>query len=420
MRLTGATLILAATLGLVATRARAQEGVLTLEAALVEARRANAVLPVARFDAEGAEAGVGAARGRLLPTLAFDGDVHAGGPNRYATNDGRAQIVAEMPLYDGRLRAGIASSTAAADHARAGYHQAEKDLDLAVRSIFALCLEAEQELGFRRAGIDRLRTYQSVIEARRAGGHGVASDLAKTRVRLGQGEADLAGASLRLAEAKLELNTLLGRRPDAALALADMPLPAAPVVAPPGNPWVSAPEIAQAEADARAAAADASAVYADRLPRVSLLANAGAQPVWGSAKLAPLNNGDGWGSEVILAVNVPLWDAGVQRSRVAEANLAEKSANQRLDVAKRDARLAWLHAVASLRGVYVEVDARARTVETARDSYLQAESLHRGGAGTALDVLDAYDGWITANQAYAESLLRYRVAEAELARWGTP
>ena len=394
---------------------------LSLTEALAEARNANARLPVARLGAEVAAAGVDEAEGRLLPSLAFDGDVHAGAPAKYASNDARAQLVAELPLYDGgRLRAGVASSAAAADAARAGYHQAEKELDLAVRALFATCLEAEEEIAFRRAGIERLHTYHGVIEAQRAGGQGVASDLLKTRVRLDEGEAGVADAQRRLDEAKLELNEILGRDLDSPLELAPLASPEIPADELAEEPWRAAPEIAQAEAATRAAAADVTAVHAERLPRISLMADAGAQPVWGNSKLALLNSGEGWGGEVVLSVNLPLWDAGVHRSRVAQAELAEKAAGQRLSVAQRGARLEWRRALVGLRGLYFEVDARARSVATARDSYLQAESLYRGGAGSALEVLDAYDAWISGSQAHVDAVLRYRIAQAALVRWGTP
>jgi len=417
----GIALVLALTLAGVSPRPAAAEPAMTLDETLREARRANAVLPVARLDAERTTAAVDEAKGRRLPSVAFDGDVHTGFPGRYASSDARAQLVAQVPLYDGgRLRAGVASSVAAADDARAGYHQAELDLDRQVRSLFAAVLAVEQELAFRRAGIERLLSYRSLVEVRRAGGQGVAADLSKTQLRLGQGEADVADAERRRDELKLELNELMGRTPDAELALAPLAPPETPIASSLAEPWLSAPEVAQADAAARAASANATAIRADRLPQISLLADAGAEPVWGRSKLALLNTGEGWGGELVLSVNLPLWDAGVYRSRLSQGALAEKAAVARVSVAKRGARLAWQRAVVGLRSLFQEVTARAHTVDTARDSYLQTESLYRGGVGTALDVLDAYDGWIAASQAHAEAVLRYRLADAELIRWGTP
>ncbi|MFI5316336.1 MAG: TolC family protein [Myxococcota bacterium] len=409
------------TLAGVGTRASADELRVTLDEALAEARRANAVLPVARLDAEGAEAAVGEAQGRRLPSLAFDGDVHTGAPQKYASSDARAQLVASMPLFDGgRLRAGVTSSLAAAAAARARSHQAERDVDLQVRARFAEFLAAEREIAFRSAGLERLRTYLSIIDARRASGQGIASDRSKTLVRLGEGEADIADAQRRLDDAKLQLNDLMGRPPDAPLELEPPPPPTAPPSVTPDEPWLSAPEVTQADASAQAASAAVTIVRADRWPTVSVLANGGAQPVIGNSREALLNNGEGWGGEFLLQFNLPLWDAGVYSSRLAQANLEEKAARQQVTATQRAARLEWQLAAARLRNLEREVAARTLAIDTARDSYLQAESLYRGGVGTALDVLEAYDAWTNANRAHADAELRYRVSEAELIRWGSP
>jgi len=421
VRTTALVLFVFLTLGGVDASASAETPQLSLDEALQEARRANAALPVARFEADGADAAAREAEGRRYPSLAFDGDMHGGTPNRYASWDARAQLVAEAPLFDGgRLRAGATRGLAEAAAARAGYRRAERDLDHEVRARFAECLEAEREIAFRQAGLARLDTYLSLINARRASGQGLASDRSKTLVRLGEGEAAVADAVRRLDEAKLELNDLMGRPLDAPLELAATPLPTAQSAQSAAEPWRSAPELDLADASVQAAGAELEMVRADRWPTVSLVADAGGQPVIGNSREALLNNGVGWGAEFVLLFNLPLWDAGVYRSRVAEADLAEKAARQRAVATLHGVTLEWRRAEARLRNLLHEVEVRANTIDTARDSYLQAESLYRGGVGTALEVLEAYDAWTSSNQTHADAELRYRLAEADLLRWGSP
>ena len=60
---------------------------------------------------------------------------------------------------------------------------------------------------------------------------------------------------------------------------------------------------------------------------------------------------------------------------------------------------------------------RREAVPTARDTYLVAESLYRGGTGSSLDVLDAYRALLDAQIALAQATLQARVAEATLLRW---
>jgi outer membrane protein len=403
-----------------AAQAAAQEP-LTLEDALREARAANAALPVAHFDTLIARAHVRETRGALGPRFALDGDVHGGTPRAYTGDDARLQLIGDQTLYaGGGLRAGVRVSEAQARGAGARYRVAEKDVELELRTRFSGVLRIEEELAFRREGIARLRTYLSGIEARSASGQGVAGDLSKTRVRMGAETADLADADRRLDEARLGLNDLLGRAPDSTLTLAPLPLPAAALDSA-GESWSVGPDIRSANANVDAAVAGVAVARAAARPHLSVNADAGVEPLFpGTDPGTGLNLGHGWGMEVTLSLSLPIWDGGVTHARVIQAQLGADQARQTAIVVRRQARLEWLRADAALASLHRQVEARRRNVPIAQDSYLQSQSLYRGGAATALDVLDAYGAWIDASQAAADAVLSYRVAEAQLVRWGTP
>lgn len=404
-----------------AAQAAAQEP-LTLDDALREARAANAGLPVAHFDTLIARARVREARGALGPRFALDGDLHAGTPEAYTGDDGRLQLIGDQTLYaGGGLRAGVRVTEAQARAAGARYRVAEKDVELEVRTRFSGVLRIDEELAFRREGIARLKTYLSGIESRNASGQGVADDLSKTRVRMGAETADLADAERRLDEARLELNDLLGRAPDSALTLVPLPPPATPVPDSAEESWAVGPDVRSANADVDAAAAGVTVARAARRPHLVVSADAGTEVLFpGTDSGTGLNTGQGWGMEVTLSLSIPIWDSGVTHARVIQAQLSADQARQAAVVVKRQARLQWLRAGSALASLYRQVTARRRNVPIAQDSYLQAQSLYRGGAATALDVLDAYAAWIDASEAAAAAVLSYRVAEAQLLRWGTP
>lgn len=413
-------LLLTPAAALAPRRAFAQEP-LTLDQALREADSANALLPIVRSGVAAAGERVRAAEGRLWPSLSVNGDIHDGTPSEYAAGDARLQLVADQVIYDGgALRAGAQALRAQVRSARARYRVAQKDLELAVRNRFSELLMIEDELVIRREGIARLETYLSGVEARQAAGQGVAADVLRTRVRLGAEQANVTDAERRLAEARLELNDLLGRNPAAPLALAPLP-PPTPPPSDSGGPWADAPDIRQATADHDAAVAALGIVRAGRRPALSLSANAGAQPLLGGTTSgAVLNTGSGLGLEATLSLSWPVWDRGVYRARLAEARINAEAAGQAETAVRRQARLAWERAVADLRHAYDEVATRASTVPVARDSYLEAQSLYRGGGATALEVLDAYSSWIDASDAYAGAVLTYRLAEARVRRWSAP
>jgi outer membrane protein, heavy metal efflux system len=393
---------------------------LNLEDALREAHTANAQLPLAAFEARIATATVREARGALGPRFSLDGDLHGGSPAAYAGNDGRLQLLAEQPIYDGgALQASVAVQRALAGASQARYRQAEKDLDFEVRVGFAQLLELDSVMAVRSGGIARLQSYRAAIEARRAAGEGVSGDLLRMQVQLGQAEADLADAARQRGLARLALNDLLGRDPDAPLTLTAGAAPSAPPPDSVAEPWSGAPEVRQAEAQEAAARSGTALATAERRPQLDLAVNGGTQSSFGTSGSA-FNNGQGQGVEFLLSFSWPLLDAGGYRARRDQARLRLAEAQAGEVAARRQARLAWAEARAELVARYGEVETRRRTAAAALDSYLSSESLYRGGAATALEVLDAYGTWIAASEAVVAAVLSYRVAAAQLERWGVP
>lgn len=390
---------------------------LTLDAALQEAHRANRELPLARLDLSAAQARAKQARGSLYPSFSLEGDVHDGAPQRYASGDALLALFARLPLYEGgALRAQRARAQAMVDAEGAGYRMALRDVDLEVRVNFARIERAESSLFFRRHAVARLHAYLSQVEARLASGQGIATEVLLAKQRLASARADTASVIRDLDEARLSFNELLGREPNAPLILAPLPDPLPPPESQ-EKPWLAAPDLERAGAEVRAAQSDLEATRAGRRPHIELEANAGTQPVLGTFD-APLNTGRDWGSEVTLWFHLPLWDRGVHAGRMQEAQATLQQAKQRQIVARRSADLAWSRAQSNLRNLYVELEARTEAVKVARDAYLQAESLYRGGQGRALEVLDAYDAWMQAGQDRLDVIYAYRLAQAELQRWG--
>lgn len=394
---------------------------LTLAQALAEARKANAQLPAARLALRGAAARVRQARGQLYPVLSVDGDVHGGAPTKFASGDALLAVFARAPIYQGgALRANVARSDAEGQSLEAGYRMAVRDVDYAVRVGYGRILRADSTLSFRRRALERLQAYLSVVQARQASGQGVGADVLRTRQRVAAARADLEAVRRDQAGARMDLNDLLGRAPDAPLSLAPLPEPGAPAQDTAGQPWQQTPDVAQAAAQIRAAQADVQAARADRKPHVALEIDAGTEPVLGSFD-APLNNGRGpLGTEAVLSFTLPFWDHGIHRGRMEEAGAALDQARQQETIVRRAARLAWTRAAADEANLADELQARNDAASIARDAYLQAESLYRGGQGSALAVLDAYDAWISAGQDRLDVIYAWRVAQAELQRWGNP
>ncbi|MEO6952666.1 MAG: TolC family protein [Polyangia bacterium] len=406
------------------------DGALTLDDALHQARVANARLPVAALDVDIDRARVKEARARRWATFHLDGDLRYAPPGaRYngaqTANEERLQVVALQPLYQGGgIRAGMAVADGQLSATTSRYRAVEKDVDLEVRTRFSELVKASNEVQLRREGVDRLRTYLSGIRSRQAAGQGIAADAFKTEVRLDNEEANINDTQRRIDEARLELNDLMGRDPATPLQVAPLPFPTPPVVAGRDDPWNTAPELQVAAAELRAAVAAIAVTRAQRRPHFDLAIDAG---LWGSG-LTDDPRGVGFvgrlrndlGVSATLLFSWAFWDFGIYRARLRQAELGRDQARANQLVVMRHARLESRRAGTDLENLFREIAARARTIPAARDSYLEAESLYRGGAGTALEVLDSYTQWIAAQNAYQVALLSYRIAAATALRWGTP
>jgi outer membrane protein TolC len=392
----------------------------SLDSALREARVANAQLPVAEFDVRIARTLVNEAQASRRPQFSVQSGLSTGAPLAYASSQGQVQLVGSQTLFAGGLRrANINAANFRVAAASAGYRMTQKDVDLDVRLRFAELLRADQEIAFRQEGINRLQAYLAQIVARRAAGQPVGGDVLTTQVRLGSEQAVLADAQRTRDEARLQLNDLLGRDPVAPLTLVPLPAPTPPEP-PADTPWLSVPDVAQAAATRSAAEAEIAAARAERRPQVSIGANLGALPVFGTDAGTALNTGSGFGGAVVLSLSMPVWDAGLIRAHIDRAEVQALQARGSEIVAQRQSRLSWQLANADRIRLYEQVQIWAGNIPLARDAYLQAASMYAGGTATALEVLDAYAAWIAANESYADVVLQYRQSEANALRWGTP
>jgi outer membrane protein TolC len=268
-----------------------------------------------------------------------------------------------------------------------------------------------------------------LLESRQRAGQAVAADLLRTQVEVTSAEADLVGAEARRDGAMMALNQVMGRDPGTPLTLVPLPPPAPPAT-PSQTPWESAPEIEAARRDVEAASAALDIARAERKPHLALLADVG---LWGSdtshavpPDFAALHPGATFGDRVrrdlgyslSVSFSWPLTSFGAIQARVAQAELALKQARQSQHATESEAALEWSLARQAMERAYRQYQLLSGAWPQARDAYLEAESRYRGGAGSSLEVLDAFARSIDIAVRATGAELAYRLAEALIARWG--
>jgi outer membrane protein TolC len=398
---------------------------LTLEQVLELAKTNNAQLPVARLQAQIAGQAVTHSQGKLGPRIYVSGNVPYSPPilsySPGATpNEASILLNAEQPIYAGdTLRGQLKADQYSLDAAEAGYQVGLRDLELLVRSRFSEMLLYDAQIAIESEGIERLRTYLKMIKLRKAAGRGVQADLLKTEVRLDEQLAVLISAQRSRGEARVELNTLMGRMPAEALELVSMPEPKEiPSVS--NEEAHSVPDLVAAQADLAAAEAQASVVSGRYLPHFNLFANTGLIDPGLGVPNSVTSFSDRLRGDLGVAIGVNLrwdiWNFGAYRAEIAQAGLTAEKAAASVLVTRRKQNHDYEKAHVDLLLWFDEYKTRSHQVPVARDAYLASESLYWGGQGTTLSVLDSFSSLVNAQTSNAKALYQLRVAHAELLR----
>ena len=117
---------------------------------------------------------------------------------------------------------------------------------------------------------------------------------------------------------------------------------------------------------------------------------------------------------VTASLNMPLWDWGVRRSKVKQAELKREQAALDLTTAQRTL-------IRNLHGFFGEAQIAREQVTLLRQAVdLASESLrlntlrYQSGEATILELVDAETTLTQARNAYDDGLVRYRVALGNL------
>ncbi|HZV59330.1 MAG TPA: TolC family protein, partial [Candidatus Eremiobacteraceae bacterium] len=132
---------------------------------------------------------------------------------------------------------------------------------------------------------------------------------------------------------------------------------------------------------------------------------------------AELGNGKQYsnvGYSWLATLNIPIWNWGTTQSKVKQAELKQAQV-------KREFSLAQRKLIAEIQSLYAEASTALSELEDLkRSGELASESLrlvtlrYQNGEATVLEVVDAQTTFTTANSAYQDGALRYRVALASL------
>jgi outer membrane protein TolC len=429
----------AASLG-VTTAARAQDSSyrrLTLGDAVRIASHQNANVEIARLRSDEAEARVRQRRADLLPNLSsyiqeagrtFNtstlGIDFPTAPGQKPLFDPRGQIEGpinttdirgrfQQNLFDAGAFARVRAAKAAARSSSADADQAAELAANTAAVAYVRAMRAEAELRSRQADTTLATELLGIARSQLQAGTGVGLDVTRARAQLAATKANLIASRNARDRAQLDLARALSLPANTRVILADSL--GANVNVPIADEATLVAQAMSTRADLRAevqrlraAQTSISAVRAERLPTVGLVADDGAIGRMGQRLL----NTYTWG----VQLSVPFFDGFRREGRIQEQSAIADESRARL----RDLELqtsADVHgALLDLSGAREQLDAARERLSLAEQELSQARERFNAGVAGNADVVNASLALTTSRSLVIDAETAWDLARVSLAR----
>ncbi|MBV8571065.1 MAG: TolC family protein [Acidobacteriaceae bacterium] len=352
----------------------------------------------------------------------------------FVANDGvhvyNEQLLGHEDLFALMRTGPIHLAEAAEAAARAKADVAARGLNATVIQDYYTIANTGRRVDNARESLKEAQQFLDITQKQEKGGEVAHADVIKAQIQVQQRDRDLSDAALAFKKAKIALAILifpsLQINYDIVDDFSQIPVPPAlPEAATQAN--TNNPDLLAAQANLTQARLGVSVARYAYLPTFALDVAYGidanqfaavsttAQDT-GRSTLPnyEVKNRQNLGYSAWATLNIPLWDWGTIRSKVRQAALKQRQAELDLGVTQRQLQ-------GDLASAYEEAQTAFSQVSSLRDSSdLSAQSLrltvlrYQAGEATALEVTDAQSTVALARNAYADGLLRYRVALANL------
>jgi outer membrane protein TolC len=415
-----------------ASLARAQApptpAVIPLPDALTRARQYAGQIQSANLAVLLAKEDIRQVRAARLPTVnAFNQYIYTEGNGTpsgvFVANDGvhiyneQAQVHEEMLAFvrKGETRRALAAEAVA----RARVDVAARGLNLTVIQNYFTIVSAQRKFANAQRSLAEAERFLDITDKQEKGGEAAHADVIKARIQQQQRQRDLQDAQVAIEKAKIALGVLIFPNFTSEFSVVDdvttaeIPPPLEEATA---KANATSPDLQAAKLSVEAAGYDVSVARYGYLPSFSFDLfygiNANRFAAYGGRPEEPDRRNLGYSGQVTL--NIPVWNWGATRSKVAQAELRRSQAQLDLSVAGKTLQ-------GNLAAAYAEARAAQQQLELLKSSLdLSAESLrltilrYTSGEAIAFEVVDAQTTLTTARNAYDDGQIRYRVALANL------
>jgi outer membrane protein len=405
-----------------------------LEVTLQEAvRRALDVQPVmvqARGDQRNAGAGQLSAAGAFLPTITASGSSNLASANRYNPSTGQLVSVPSNTSYSGSLGlsfdlfdgfrrfANKSAASATADAADAGYVNQRYQVTATTAQVFFTALANEELVRVAQAQVERTRAELQTAVNKFQAGAATRSDTLTATVDLGNALLTLLQAQANLATAQANLGRQVGVD-QLVRAVPDTVLPALPDTSTLRSQVVaSSPQVEQAEARARSAGAQVSAMRSQYWPTLSVSYSNGYTGLdsLGRLGLSPWSTTQDYVNNWALRFSLSwtLFNGFTREASYVSAAVQRDVAKATAADTRRQVNALYTQQLAATFTAWAQIAIAGADVAAATEAVRVQQERYRLGAGTLLDLLTAQANLTQAAVSLVQARYNYLIARAQL------
>jgi outer membrane protein TolC len=402
---------------------------LTIDEAIVLALKQASAFQLSQIDERIAAEDVKQARASFFPQFTVPLTYFGTTPSRYriegepptfsyvsssAINETIALLQASGEIdISGRLRAQLRRSRHLLEAARAGTLVARRALALNTVDAYYTLVLARQRRRLAEETLSLAEGFVKVVEGRQQRGEDESegADILRARSQLATRRDELEQARAAESGAMDVLRVLTGvsftTSIDVQRISQDLPT-VSDFSSYTEELLKSRPELAQVDAQKRAAQEEARAARGERLPQFAYTVNGG----FDAGDFRPLTKYSGGSATVTLTI--PIFDFGASKSRETQARLRAQS----LDVQRETTMRLLQQEFYTARATALSALARIREVEAgandAQKNLMLVFAHYRTKKATITDVVDAQAAYAEARLAYFQAIIDYRTARFRL------
>jgi outer membrane protein len=322
------------------------------------------------------------------PTFGYDPAISNGGQVA-------GQIVLQQSLYDAGMRS-LKADQVQTDMERLARERrlAQQDLVLAVKQAFIEGLRAQEEVALQRQSVGQLEAYLGLAQRLYKGGTAPYTDLLKAQVQTAASRIALEKASEALASSMMVIGELIGAPLDTTThlggALTERTGTLPDTLHREGEADLSNNlDMSVAELLIEKSVVDQELVNHERLPEVSIFADAGYLTSGENLRLPAAERVNSLGYAVGVGIEIPILNWGATGIRRQQRELATDDLRQKMEVLRRSLLTDLRRSRLQLNQARGRLATIRENVEKAGENFLLTKSKYAVGGTLALEVLNA-------------------------------